>query len=196
MERLSVGFSSKLGSFEMQARWITACAPRTLFLTATGSRTSPFTSSSLVCGGSTSSPKRKRSITRTRCPWARSLGTSTAPTYPPPPVTSTVFPSLAISGSPRHGLSLDVDRPPHPGDGPERFQDVRDRHGLRSAMGPLHVGESHLDRAMTRVQRMDEHLGEEIEPALRLWKRAGKCDRVNARPLVVVHLEPEQPLHP
>ena len=38
----SSGSSSTLGSLEMQARWITASAPRTDAFTAARSRTSPF----------------------------------------------------------------------------------------------------------------------------------------------------------
>ena len=65
MERLSPGLSSKLGSFEMQARWMTASTPSAARRSALSSRISAFTSSRAGCFDSTSVPKRKRSITRT-----------------------------------------------------------------------------------------------------------------------------------
>ena len=66
MERLSPGFSSKLGSFEMHARWITSSTPAVALATAFSSRMSAFTSSSALCFGMTSVPNRNRSMTRTR----------------------------------------------------------------------------------------------------------------------------------
>ena len=59
MERPSSQSSSKLGSLEMQARWITASQPATASATTAGSRRSPLISlraGSPATASSTSSP--------------------------------------------------------------------------------------------------------------------------------------------
>src|SRR5688500_5371948 len=61
---------------------------------------SPVMVVSRGCADSTSWPKRNRSSTRTSWPRASSLGTRTEPTYPAPPVTSTVLNVSFTSSAP------------------------------------------------------------------------------------------------
>src|SRR6266576_887586 len=90
MDLPSFASNSKLGSFEMQARWITASTPLSSCFNRAPSRMSSSTSSSCGClsnSPNTSRPYQNRSTTLTRYPWLSNSGTSALPTYPAPPVT-------------------------------------------------------------------------------------------------------------
>jgi hypothetical protein len=59
-------------------------------------------------------------------------------------------------------------------------------------VGAVHVGEAHLDVGVTRVERVDEHLGHEVEAARALGQGPSQRDGVDAGALVVVHALTEQ----
>src|SRR5258705_8783875 len=148
---------------------------------------SPLMTSRFASMGRTSSPKRSRSMTRTRYPAASSLGTRIAPTYPAPPVTRTV-PRLAPMSSPPIDRCLaDVDRPPQYRNGPQGFQNIPHRDGLRAAVGTILMGQGHFDVAVPGPYSVHEHLGEEVEAPRRLRKGPGQGGRIEAGALELAH---------